>query len=301
MIISNKFSNSFFGVCPVKHDGVFYGVALDGTGYGTDGKIWGGEIFKIQYFPKAQPSENRRLNLRKIQRIGHLENQILLGGELAIQEPARMLISILDKFPTSNFQFPINSQFINSKNKQKFIYSFVEKYYSRNEFELLYNQLQQNFNCVETSSTGRVLDAVSILLGFCINERKHKHEPIELLEKNSSKPYANLKPVILNNLLMTTPLFEYLVKNLNKDKKRLAATAQLYIAEGLDEIIKIQAKNYPPQIFLAGGIANNKIISEYFESKNIYPVKLSRSEFIGVPRGDAGLSFGQIIYYLLNF
>jgi hydrogenase maturation factor HypF (carbamoyltransferase family) len=101
-----------------------------------------------------------------------------------------------------------------------------------------------------------------------------------------------------NNLqiLDTTFLFEYLVKNLHKDKKRLAATAQLYIAEGLYEIIKKNIPNTRYQIlntFIAGGIANNKIISAYLISKNAYTSDT-------IPRGDAGLSFGQIAYYLLS-
>ena len=239
-------------------------------------------------------------------RIGHLENQILLGGELAIREPARMLISILDKF-------------LNKKD----VYNFVKKYYSKNDFEILHNQLKQNFNCLETSSTGRILDAVSLLLGFCSNQRKYKHEAIDLLEANSTKPYTNIKPKIIkiknkDNLienssltidskleiqnskliLDTTYLFEYLIKNLHKDKKRLGTTAQLYLAQGLYEIIK---KNYElqtkdcqlPAVFAAGGVTNNKIISKYLTSKNIY---LNNN----ILRGDAGLSFGQLIWFLLK-
>jgi len=159
--------------------------------------------------------------------------------------------------------------------------------------------LQKNFNCHETSSTGRILDAVSILLGFCDNKRSYKHEPIDLLEKNSTKPYIDLKPGIIFDkkeklyILQTTPLFEYLVKNINKDKKRLAATAQLYIAEGLYKIIKQQDKNLKTKnIFIAGGIANNKIISAFLKFKGAYANKK-------IPQGDAGLSLGQIIYYLL--
>ena len=69
--------------------------------------------------------------------------------------------------------------------------------YTKNQFELIYNQLIQNFNCLETSSTGRILDAVSLLLGFCKNERKYKHESIDFLEKNSTIPYLDLKPKIV--------------------------------------------------------------------------------------------------------
>jgi hydrogenase maturation protein HypF len=277
-------------------------IALDGTGYGLDGKVWGGEIFEVK--SQTLPAGRQESKVKSINRIGHLENQILIGGDLAIQEPARILLSVL-------------SQFLD----KKLVYKFTKKYYSKNEFELLYNQLQMNFNCMETSSAGRVLDAVSILLGFASNKRNYKHEPIDLLEKNSTKPYADLKPKIIHDkkeklyILKTTPLFEYSIKNINKNKKRLAATAQLYIAEGLYKIIqqchpeidsgsnlnsaspqsvrfRIKSGMTDQTIFLAGGIANNKIISTYFESKGAYKNKT-------VPVGDAGLSFGQIIYYLL--
>jgi hydrogenase maturation protein HypF len=155
----------------------------------------------------------------------------------------------------------------------------------------LYNQLQQNFNCQETSSTGRVLDAVSVLLGFCKNKREYKHEPIDLLEKNSTEPYADIKPKIkkltTGYCLLTVPLFEYLIKNLHQDKKRLAATAQLYIAKGLHEIVK-KSQN----VYFAGGMANNKIISSYLKSRGVITNKK-------IPCGDAGISFGQIWHCLL--
>lgn len=283
----------------------FIGIACDGTGYGFDENIWGGEVFsfsktkskiinnKLQITNKCQSSNF------KIQRIGHLENQTLIGGDLTIREPARMLISILNKF------LP----------KDK-IYNFVKKYYSKQEFEVLYNQLQQNFNCQETSSAGRILDAVSLLLGFCGNERKYKHEAINLLEKNSigTEAYRDIEPIIEHTIasrklpnreeyiegnytLSTTTLFEYLIKSLSegKDKKRLAVTAQLYIAKGLYEIIAKSSidNSQPPIIFAGGGLTNNKIILEYFESKGVI---INKKKL----RGDAGISFGQICYYLLN-
>ncbi|PJA87114.1 MAG: hypothetical protein CO141_01115 [Candidatus Moranbacteria bacterium CG_4_9_14_3_um_filter_42_9] len=257
------------------------GIACDGTGYGTDGKIWGGELFKIN---------GRKEKVKSIERIGYLENQILIGGDLAVKEPARMLISILNKF------LPKDKACL-----------FVKKYYSKNEFEVLYSQLKQNFNCQETSSAGRVLDAVSVLLGFCGNVRKYKHGPAIALENSSTIPYTDLRPVVTkseinssrernsNFILETTPLFEYLVKNVKKDKHRLAATAQLYMARGLYEIIKkeLRVTGYGLRdVFFAGGIANNKIIASYLELKGVYAGKK-------IPRGDAGVSFGQIIYYLL--
>ncbi len=162
---------------------IFYGIAMDGTGYGYDEKIWGGEVFKL-YFKN---------NILIDERIGHLEDQILLGGELAIREPARMLTGILNNFLTKEEIFP-----------------YIQKYYNQNQFNLLYSQLQQNFNCLETSSTGRVLDAASLLLGFCDNTRKYKHEPIAMLEKNSTIPLT-LSPQLQTEryqiILDTTRIF----------------------------------------------------------------------------------------------
>jgi hydrogenase maturation protein HypF len=292
-------------------DKSFYGIAMDGTGYGLDGKIWGGEVFAISNMC--------------IERIGRLENQTMISGDLAIREPARLLISILAKIRNPKHDLPDgkagirnNIKIQNSKNhhstslmvKKGFVYSFVKKYYTKQEFEVLWSQLQQNFNCQETSSTGRILDAVSLLLGFCKNERNYKHEPIDLLEKASvgATPYEDIEPMIeklgTEYCLLTTPLFEYLIKKIGGktpakgEARRLAATAQMYIAQGMYEIVKQYSvassqSNRDMPIYFAGGIANNKIISEYLESKGAITNKK-------VPRGDAGLSFGQIMYYLAN-
>ena len=304
-----------------------YGIAMDGTGYGIDEKIWGGEVFQISNFirhggqisNKIQNFKSKKLN---ISRIGKLEDQIMIGGDLAVKEPLRMLIGILTKFiPKETIYKTIkNVSFVDGRQTM----THSNKIYTKREFEILYNQLRQNFNCVETSSAGRVLDAVSILLGFCGNKRNYKHEPIDLLEKNSTKPYTDLKTVIKSQItnhkqttkhktqntkifeLNTTHLFEYLIKNIKKDKKCLAATAQLYIAQGLQEIINLHSVDIKcpsavslghlmskRDIFISGGISNNKIISSYLESKGAYKSKK-------IPAGDAGLSLGQTIYYLLT-
>lgn len=243
----------------------FIGIAMDGTGLGLDGKIWGGEIFKKVKFK----TKNEKLIP---ERIGHLEYQTLIGGDLAIKEPARMLIGILSKFLKKNEVYP-----------------FVKKYYKQKEFEMICSQLKENFNCIESSSAGRILDAVSILLGFSKNKREFKHQASEILEKNSSVPFMDIKITISpDNVLKTTPLFQYLVKNINRDKKRLASTAQLYLVRGLAQIAK---KDEKLPVYFAGGITNNKIISEYFQKKGF----IGNSE---IPKGDTGLSFGQMMYYL---
>lgn len=277
-------------------------IACDGTGYGLDGKIWGGEVFKILKIETGEIScKKKNLELREqdffscrkfskqpfnfgIKRIGCLENQIMAGGDLAIKQPARMLISILQKFL-----------------KKEQVYNHVAKYYSSNEFEVLYNQIKQNFNCVETSSAGRVLDAVSVLLGFCPNNRAYKHESIKLLEKNSIFPRKFLKPEIEKigdlNVLLTIPLFKYLIECLiaGKDRAALGGAAQAYIAEGLYNMAVdnfLEESREEGIVFAGGGLCDNEIICFYFKSRGVVMNKK-------ISRGDAGISFGQAFYYLL--
>jgi hydrogenase maturation protein HypF len=241
----------------------FMGIALDGTGLGFDGKIWGGEIFRIK---------NKRH-----ERAGSLEEQILIGADLAVNEPARVLMSVLAKF--------LNKEEIKNK---------LKKFYSENEFELLFNQLQQNFNCQLTSSTGRILDAVSCLL-FNINKRDFKHQATKHLEENSTIPFKDLKLVIKRDKenihrLQTTPLFEYLIKNIKKDKKRLAATSQKYLAEGILEIIKKTNKEQLP-VVAAGGLSKIKVFQDIFQKNKVILAQK-------IPAGDCGISIGQIYAYL---
>ncbi len=109
-----------------------------------------------------------------------------------------------------------------------------------------------------------------------------------LLESHSFGP-LELKPVIEENVLMTTPLFEFLITNFDEDKKRLAATVQRYLAAGLYEI----AKQYDKPIIFSGGCAYNTIISGYVMEKGVLVPKQ-------IPAGDGGISFGQIAYILKN-
>jgi hydrogenase maturation factor HypF (carbamoyltransferase family) len=84
-------------------------------------------------------------------------------------------------------------------------------------------------------------------------------------------------------------LFEYLIKNISKDKKRLSATVQLYLAKGLYQI----ASKYKKPIVFSGGCAYNRIMTGFFTEQE---VKINTK----VPSGDGGVSFGQAAFYLYN-
>lgn len=234
----------------------YVGIAADGLGYGEDTTIWGGEIFDV--------SQN------KFKRIGHLELQPQLGGDSSAIHPKKMLFSILSKFLDANEIGKLNL-------------------FSEEEINVYSSMLAYNFNIVMTSSAGRIFDAASALLNIC-QKRTYEGRPAMLLESSSSKPYR-IDPVIKSKnrkkILMTTPLFEYLINNLNTDYRRLSATVQMYIAEGMHEIAASSGK---PIVF-SGGVAYNRIISEFMISKG---VMLNKE----VPCGDGGISYGQA--YIAN-
>lgn len=228
----------------------FVSIVCDGLGYGEDGNIWGGEIF---YNDK---------------RVGHLEEQWQLGGDSATIYPAKMLLSILWKF-------------MDLEQSKK----HLQDYFDEKQLLVLHKQYEKEYNCPITTSTGRILDAAAFLLGFC-SERTYEGRPAMLLDELSLEPYE-IEPVIIDNILMTTPLFECLVKNIDKDKRRLAATVEIYIAKGLLKI----AKQYNKPIVFTGGCACSNVMTSFMiRNKVLINQK--------IPCGDGGISFGQIAYYL---
>ncbi len=240
----------------------FLGIAVDGTGWGEDNKIWGGEVFHNDI------------------RIGKLEDQTLIGGDIANKEPVRMLIGIL-------------SYFLDEKEIINLLSNFNEK--------LIKNCLKQkkeNFNCIESSSGGRILDCVAILLGLA-DKNNYEGRCAQMLEIKNNKNVPSLK--IENcklkiekkdslNILLTTILFQFLTENLDKiSKEELAHLAQLYLAGGLFKIAKKHNSNLP--IVASGGCVYNSIMTSFWQEKNIL---LNQN----VPSGDGGISVGQIAYFL---
>jgi len=225
----------------------YVGIACDGLGYGEDNNIWGGEVFLVK--------DN------SFERVGHLEEQRQIGGDSAAMYPKKMLFGIL-----SNFM-----------DQEQLL-----AHYGQDEVDIHSKQLEMNYNVHLTTSTGRVLDAASALLGACI-KREYEGQPAIELEKFATEPYE-LEPVIENNILSTTALFKFIIDNMDKDKRRLAATAQMYIAQGIHKI----AAQYELPIVFTGGVAYNKMISGYMKEKSVLLNK-------DLAPGDANISFGQII------
>ncbi|NOQ56325.1 MAG: carbamoyltransferase HypF [Nanohaloarchaea archaeon] len=237
----------------------FVGISCDGSGYGLDGGVWGGEVFVVK------DGDYRR--------VGHLSEQILVGGESAVLEPKKMLFGILSRFLNDA---ELSDVFGSSAVMWK-------------------KQIDQDFNILKTTSCGRIFDAASYLLGIC-NKRTYSGEPAITLESSVSgaTPYG-LEPVIETSdgvlILNTTVLFEFLWENKDKDKSRLAATVFDYVSRGLYMIAESVSEDLP--IVFSGGVAYNRYVTGYMIENGVL-INLK------VPAGDGGISFGQIGFVLSN-
>ncbi|MFV0422700.1 carbamoyltransferase HypF [Oleidesulfovibrio sp.] len=139
--LQHHFAHIYSVLAENRHQGAALGLALDGTGYGEDGTIWGGELL----YADTEDLEQERL--------GHLAPLMLPGGEAAIREPWRIAQGLLwmsGVFEPLEKTWPWQEQF-------------------KDASRVLPQVLERNLNSPLTSSCGRLFDAVSAMLGLCLN------------------------------------------------------------------------------------------------------------------------------------
>lgn len=246
------------------------GICCDGYGYGTDGEAWGGEILLC-----TEETEG-------FKRLAHLEKQPLAGGDLATRYPLRVAAGILSK------RMKIEDWLL--ENAQRFPYG-------KEETLILVDQLRKGFGVSETTSCGRVLDAIAAILGICY-ERTYEGEPAMKLESAAidGKDVLSLEPTIENGILETTQMvYEVFVNREKYSKTDLAYSAHAYLARGLATLaIENVVKNDVKAIGFSGGAACNGILASIMR-KTVKDAGLQFVVHSAVPPGDGGVSFGQAV------
>lgn len=249
------------------------GITIDGVGYGDDGTVWGGEIFA-----GAVPD---------LERVAHLEVVPMPGGDLATTYPERMLYGILPE--------PEIEEILSLRG------------WTDVELDILKTQLAQNLNVAMTSSTGRVLDAISALLGVC-REKTYDGEPAMRLESAAVPGRPQVWDLAYSRdgsceILSTTTLCrravtEYRLERTADSQKiaDIAASFQFNLARGIAGLAVHSARERGIDLVtLSGGVAYNRVIRETIADQ----VKSSGLELLinaDLPLGDGCISFGQCIY-----
>lgn len=259
-------------------------IAADGVGYGEDGTAWGGEILHYQG--------------AEYERTASLMPQKMAGGDLTTRYPIRMAMSML----------------YNNYNDYTELVDLMKRDYlsyfnhGHQEVDLVAQQLQKGFNVSSTTSTGRVLDAISAILQIC-GERTYEGECAMKLESVAYKgeetfdiPIKIVKKDGKDVLDTSKILFSALNKKLDGEKiSNIALASQKAISVGLAELaIKTADKTGVPIIGGSGGVFYNDAISGVVKNS----VELAGYQFIqhrNSCAGDGSVSMGQAAVAAMQF
>jgi len=258
------------GLMAEHHVKEIIGVCCDGYGYGVDGEAWGGEILFCTQKPVG------------FERLAHLQKQPLIGGDLATRHPLRIAAGILHK--------KVDVQKWLLQNKQYFPHG-------EEEVQVILHQLDNKRKILQTTSCGRVLDAVAAVLGICY-ERTYEGEPAMKLESAAieGRDVLEIEAMTNGNVLDTTQLLLETFENKDDySQADLAYSAHAYLAKGLAALaIEKAAENKVKTVGFSGGVACNEILALMMRKI----VEASGLKFLAhdvIPPGDSGLSFGQAV------
>ena len=242
-------------------DKKYLGFCFDGTGYGEGGKIWGGEVF--------------RLDKKRYERVYHFDEFSLFGGENSIKNIYLIAYSIILKYSLED-------------EARKFLVNFDEKILANFK-----KMEQKGLNLVKTSSVGRIFDAFGAIICRLFHSSFEGESGMRLealYDKNLDVCYKfSLDDGVIG--------FKEAFKSALKDEPRVAATAFI---NGLADIIFEISKKEKMEILLSGGVFQNKTLLELIYKKftksnlKFYINKKFCSN-------DSNVNLGQIYYYLSTF
>jgi len=246
------------------------GIAFDGTGYGEDGKIWGGEFFV--------------LSGKNIKRVYHFRYVPQPTGDLAARQPWRMALGYLMDAVGTVPDIGILEQ-VDSKMKTAVI-----------------KAIEKGINTPYTSSVGRLFDAVSAITGIAPMNTEYEAEAAVKLESMAADSWEiqqSYQFQIRNDEIDIRGMIREII-NTNEPKEIIAARFHFTLAQIIKQtVVKCRNIYNISTVILSGGVFLNKILfrttvklleKEGFEL--FYPERLSP--------GDDSISVGQIMYYLLT-
>jgi hydrogenase maturation protein HypF len=261
--------------CMAEHglDGPVIGLSLDGTGYGTDGRIWGGEVLLAR--------------LDSFERFAHLDYVPMPGGDAAVREPWRMAFAhlIAAGFPLEGAQQVVGATAQGAR--------------------LLARMIERGINTPLTSSLGRLFDAVAAVV---LNRRSVDYEAqaaIELEGIAIDEPddldgyeialaggdWEKREPLLIN----VAPLWSELLRDLRAgvDKPSIAARFHSGIAQVFARVaLAARDETGISTVAMSGGVMHNRRLARLLRTK------LEDQGFLvyqpaRVSPGDGGLSYGQ--------
>lgn len=245
------------------------GFAFDGTGYGEDGTLWGGEVMIA--------------DTHGYERIGFLKPFALLGGDKAIKEPRRIALSLLFECYSLEEVLVLKSPATES---------FLEY-----EIRQLHHMWTKQLNAPRSSSMGRLFDAVASLGGF-IQTLDYEGQGGMIMEsfvdETMDEPFDF---TVTNREIDVSLMIEQIVElSTQSDAKRLIASRFIATVEAMMEYFVNLHPEYP--VVIGGGVfQNHALMSRLYR-------RFGEGRFYAqqqTPINDGSIALGQLYYALHNF
>ncbi len=250
-------------------DDTVFGIAWDGSGYGPDKTLWGGEFLEA--------------NLKNYQRFARFRHFPLPGAKKAIIEPRRACLGILYEIGRLE-NLPKN----------------FEQFFTEKEFDLLIDLLKSGYNSPISSSAGRLFDAVAALIGLTGQNNYPGEAPVlleNLAEKSSTGellPYClieNHSAEETKYIFDWEPLIISIIEQLQSrvEPSIIARKFHNSLAEMIGDLATLQNQQI---VALTGGCFQNRLLTELTQNslikRGFKPIMHSK-----IPANDGGISVGQ--------
>ena len=241
------------------------GIAYDGTGYGCDRTVWGGEFLEVGP------------DVRDAVRVGHLQPFWLPGGDAAVRNPARVAAALLHEAGLTDVDDLPCMVALDS----------VER-------RLVVSQLREGTACARTTSVGRLFDGVSSLLGVCHRASYEAQAAIELEAlARTAADAAPLRMTIEGNEIRFASLLADLIAQLRDGRpiSELALGFHQALAVATAELVR---RRDVETVGLTGGVFQNRLLLALLR-KNLQDSGFEVLVHEKVPPNDGGLSLGQAV------
>jgi hydrogenase maturation protein HypF len=239
------------------------GIIFDGTGYGLDGKIWGGEFFIG--------------DLHRQQRVAHLQYLPLPGGESSIRKPYRIALAYTRRLLGKSLRIAPAS-----------------------ETRIIHEMLERERNLVYTSSMGRLFDCVSALLGITLEITYEAEAAINLEYTATPRAKGSYPFKIIEGEQLVIEIRDTLTAILADKKKGISngiISARFHntiVDFSIDIAVRLRDKYGTEQVCFSGGV---------FQNRHLLNLMIRRFLSTGfrvlthhvLPNNDGCISYGQVI------
>jgi hydrogenase maturation protein HypF len=267
--ISVQHHHAHVAACMAEHglEGDVLGIAWDGTGYGDDRTIWGGEFL--------------RCDLRDCVRVGHLRQFSLPGGDRAAIEPRRAGMGLL---------FELFGSALCEMDHIATVRAFSDQ-----EQRVVASMMERQINAPRTSSMGRLFDAVASLLDLQQGATMEgRAAALVQFTAGSAKGPAYPIDIVLRDGVYIID-WEPMVRSILSDAARDVATQRIsarFHATLVDMIARVACNVGLNRVVLSGGCFHNaRLLTEASARLRANGFEVFAPE--AVPAGDGGLAVGQ--------